>query len=129
VVSRALGLVREMAKSYFFGAGGAVSAFDVASKVPTMLYDQLVGGMLSAALVPVFSDYARRDDPEELWDVIGHVYSILTLLTGGSAGGLLPQRSWIVVRSFPGPAAVPSACFHSSDLQRDDGRGHHRSGP
>jgi len=27
------------------------------------------------------------------------------------------------------PAAVPSACFHSSDLQRDDGRGHHRSGP
>jgi len=83
VVSRALGLVREMVKSYFFGAGGAVSAFDVASQVPTMLYDQLVGGMLSAALVPVFSDYARRDDPEELWDVIGHVYSILTLLLGG----------------------------------------------
>jgi len=83
VVSRALGLVREMVKSYFFGAGGAVSAFDVASQVPTMLYDQLVGGMLSAALVPVFSDYARRDDPEELWDVIGHVYSILTVLLGG----------------------------------------------
>ena len=50
IISRALGLVREMAKSYFFGAGGAVSAFDVASQVPTMLYDQLVGGMLNSSL-------------------------------------------------------------------------------
>ena len=43
----------------YFGASGLVSAFAVASSVPTMLYDFLVGGMLSAALVPVLSDYAR----------------------------------------------------------------------
>ena len=44
-----------------FGASGLVSAFTVASSVPTMLYDFLIGGMLSAALVPVLSDYARPD--------------------------------------------------------------------
>lgn len=82
VASRALGLVREMAKSYFFGAGGAVSAFDVASQVPTMIYDQLVGGMLSASLVPVFTDYADADDREALWEVLGHVYSIIVLILG-----------------------------------------------
>ena len=57
--SRVLGLLREMIITGHFGASGLVSAFTVASSVPTMLYDFLVGGMLSAALVPVLSDYAR----------------------------------------------------------------------
>lgn len=83
IASRALGLVSEMAKSYLFGAGGAVSAFDVAAQVPTMLYDQLVGGMLNASLVPVFSDYARSEDREELWQVLGHVFSLMVLVLGG----------------------------------------------
>jgi putative peptidoglycan lipid II flippase len=80
IASRALGLVSGMAKARFFGAGGAVSAFDVASQVPTMLYDQLMGGMLSAALVPVFSDYASSEDKDELWSVLGHVFTIAVLL-------------------------------------------------
>lgn len=60
LVSRVLGLVREMVIAALFGATGQVSAFRVAAQVPTLLYDFLVGGMLSAALVPVLSDYARR---------------------------------------------------------------------
>ncbi len=59
--SRVLGLLREMVITGHFGASGLVSAFTVASSVPTMLYDFLVGGMLSAALVPVLSDYARPE--------------------------------------------------------------------
>ena len=59
VASRALGLAREMVIASYFGATGAVSAFTVAGTAPKMLYDFLIGGMLSAALVPVLSDYAR----------------------------------------------------------------------
>ena len=59
--SRVLGLLREIVITGHFGASGLVSAFTVASSVPTMLYDFLVGGMLSAALVPVLSDYARSE--------------------------------------------------------------------
>jgi putative peptidoglycan lipid II flippase len=82
VASRVLGLVREMVKSYYFGAGGAVSAFDVASQVPTMLYDLLAGGMLSSALVPVFSDYARPERREELWRLMNVLLSLLALFLG-----------------------------------------------
>ncbi|MGC9399279.1 MAG: murein biosynthesis integral membrane protein MurJ [Anaerolineae bacterium] len=82
VSSRALGLLREMAKSYFFGAGGAVSAFDVAAQVPTMLYDLLVGGMLSSALVPVFSDYMHPERRWELWQLVSLLLSLLTLSLG-----------------------------------------------
>ena len=65
VASRILGLVREMVIASYFGATGLVSAFTVAGTVPKMLYDFLVGGMLSAALVPVLSDYARVDRDRE----------------------------------------------------------------
>jgi putative peptidoglycan lipid II flippase len=82
IISRALGLAREMAKAYFFGAGGAVSAFDVASQVPTMLYDQLVGGMLSSSLVPVFSDYASSDDSSELWRLLSNMLAVVSILLG-----------------------------------------------
>lgn len=99
VTSRVLGLVRVMLKSYLFGAGGAVSAFDVAAKVPTMLYDQFVGGMLSAALIPVFSNYARDEDSQKLRDVIESVYSILALLLGGAVLLLelgAPLVAWVL---------------------------------
>ena len=65
VASRVLGLAREMVIASYFGATGPVSAFTAASTAPKMLYDFLVGGMLSAALVPVLSDYARLDRGEE----------------------------------------------------------------
>ncbi len=61
VASRVLGLLREMVIAAYFGASGPVSAFMVASSAPKMLYDFLIGGLLSAALVPVLSDFARLD--------------------------------------------------------------------
>ena len=60
IFSRALGMVREIIIPHFYGATGLVSAYALAEFVAKILYDLLVGGMLSAALVPVLSDYRRR---------------------------------------------------------------------
>jgi putative peptidoglycan lipid II flippase len=69
VVSRLLGLVRETVMSHFFGAGITVDAYGVATFVPRMLYDLLIGGMVNGALVPVFSAYAG-ESREELWRLV-----------------------------------------------------------
>jgi putative peptidoglycan lipid II flippase len=95
IASRGLGLVREMVKSYLFGAGGAVSAFDVAAQVPTMFYDQLVGGMLSSSLVPVFSDYADGEDKEELWTLFSHVLTFAALVLSGLVLLIEAAAPWI----------------------------------
>ncbi len=95
VTSRALGLVREMVKSYYFGAGGAVSAFGVASQVSTMLYDQLIGGMLSSALVPVFSDYAQPEKHAELWELLNFLLSLLLLVLGSFLILIIAGAPWI----------------------------------
>ena len=66
IASRVIGLARDTITSYYFGSSGELSAFNLAARVPTMIYDLLVGGMLSAALVPVFSEYAHPTQRGEL---------------------------------------------------------------
>ncbi len=80
VSSRVLGLVRETVISHLFGATGMVSAFRVASLVPTRIYELLVGGMISAALVPVFSDYAAQEERQELWRLASALFTLLTIV-------------------------------------------------
>ncbi len=80
VLSRVLGMVREIIIPHYFGATGYVSAFRTAEFVIKMLYDLLVGGMLSAALVPVLSDYARHEQREAFARVASAVFSMLALV-------------------------------------------------
>lgn len=75
VASRVLGLARETVIADLFGATGFVSAFRVAALVPTIFYDLLVGGMVSSALVPVFSEYAEKDR-DELWRLASLMLSL-----------------------------------------------------
>ncbi|MGB9299571.1 MAG: murein biosynthesis integral membrane protein MurJ [Anaerolineae bacterium] len=79
VSSRCLGLIRETVISHLFGATGMVSAFRVASIVPTMVYDLLVGGMISAALVPVFSDYVTPLRRDELWRLASALFTLVAI--------------------------------------------------
>lgn len=76
VASRLLGLVREQVMAALFGATGATDAFVAAATVPTIVYDLLIGGAITAALVPVFVE--RADPGKE--DALGAVVSaVLTL--------------------------------------------------
>lgn len=80
ILSRVLGMAREIVIPHYFGASGLVSAFRTAEFVVKILYDLLVGGMLSAALVPVLSDYRRPERRAEFAQVASAVFSIIALL-------------------------------------------------
>jgi putative peptidoglycan lipid II flippase len=84
IASRLLGLIREPTIAFFFGRGAVTDAFFLAWTVPNTVYDMLINGAVSAALVPVFSEYAEGD-PDEFWRVVSGVFSIalsaLALLT------------------------------------------------
>ncbi|MCL6430016.1 MAG: murein biosynthesis integral membrane protein MurJ [Anaerolineae bacterium] len=66
LLSRVMGLVRETVLSGVFGSSPQMDSFAVVSAVPDMVYQLLLGGMVSAALVPVLSEYSGRGDREEL---------------------------------------------------------------
>ncbi|MEZ4831859.1 MAG: murein biosynthesis integral membrane protein MurJ [Caldilineaceae bacterium] len=103
VASRVLGLAREVVIANIFGPSGLVSAFTVASIVPTMLYDFLIGGMLSAALVPVLSDYARPERRTEMIRLVGALTSLLGLTLAAVVLLLqvsAPQVAWLLAGGF-----------------------------
>ncbi len=79
ITSRVLGLVRETVKSHFFGAGGTIDAYNIATFVPTMLYDLLIGGMTNGALVPVFSAFAEKDR-KDLWRLASALINLAVLV-------------------------------------------------
>jgi len=99
VTSRLLGLARQTVKANLFGASGILSAFEVAAFVPISLYELIIGGMVNAALVPVFSDYASKERRDELWGVLSTVLSVATivlLLVVALVMFLAPQIAWLV---------------------------------
>jgi putative peptidoglycan lipid II flippase len=83
VISRLLGLVREQVMAALYGASAGTDAFVVASAVPQIVYDLLVGGAISAALVPVFVD--AIDDEERLWRLLSTILTLVALVLTGVA--------------------------------------------
>jgi putative peptidoglycan lipid II flippase len=82
VASRLLGLAREIVIAALFGNTGATSAYRTAARLATVAYDLLISGAISAALVPVFTDYARAGDPAAFARVVSVVLNLLLLALG-----------------------------------------------
>ncbi|HEY0583708.1 MAG TPA: murein biosynthesis integral membrane protein MurJ, partial [Chloroflexota bacterium] len=77
ILSRGLGLVRDVVIASTFGATGGTDAYVFARTIPTILYDLLVGTVSTAAFVPVFVQHAR--DERQLWRLVGAVFSLAGL--------------------------------------------------
>ena len=58
------GRCRVAAIAHFFGRSPGVEAYTAAWTVPNTIYDMLISGIASAALVPVLSEYAEGDQRE-----------------------------------------------------------------
>jgi putative peptidoglycan lipid II flippase len=102
VISRILGLVRDMVIANLFGATGLVSAYHAARIIPTMLYDLLINGMIGSALVPVFSEQAERDRAG-LWHLASLVLSLAVIILGLAVlimELLAPQVASLLVPGF-----------------------------
>ena len=100
VLSRVLGLVREQTIAYLFGASAATDSFVAATQVPTMVYDLLLGGAVTAALVPVFADYARND--REFSALLGAMFAMAGVVLGGAVILLLLLAEPLVRVLVPG---------------------------
>ena len=61
LASRLLGLARDQVLAYRFGAGDAMDAFNVASRIPNLMRDLFAEGAMSAAFVPTFMRRLTRD--------------------------------------------------------------------
>jgi len=61
LLSRVLGLVREMAKSAFLGTGSLADAFTVAFMIPNLLRRIFAENSMTVAFIPTFQTYLERE--------------------------------------------------------------------
>lgn len=94
VGSRVLGLLRELVIAALFGATAPTDAFRVAFRVPLALYDLFIGGMISAALVPVFS--GLTGDRALLTRLISALLTLIVLVLLLVVALLLLAAPWLM---------------------------------
>src|SRR5688572_22215559 len=79
--SRVLGLVRDVLFAYLFGTTAAMSAYNVAARVPSLLRDLFAEGAMSAAFVPTFTRYLTMHGKDAAWRLGSQVLNALLLIT------------------------------------------------
>lgn len=114
LLSRVLGVVREMTFARLFGAGIANDAFNAAFRVPNLFRDLFAEGALSAAFVPTFTEYLRNRTRSDAFLLANLVLTTLMILLGvfGVVLLLFSDEAVMVVasgfRSTPGKVEITS---------------------
>jgi putative peptidoglycan lipid II flippase len=82
MASRILGLIRDQVLAFYFGAGDARDAFNVAFRIPNLVRDLFAEGAMSAAFVPTFTGELTTQGKARAWRLADSVVSALVLTTG-----------------------------------------------
>ena len=75
-VSRFTGLLRVIALAYALGATHLADAYNLANTTPNMLYDIVLGGILSATFIPVFVDRLATRSDRDAWRAISAIVTL-----------------------------------------------------
>jgi putative peptidoglycan lipid II flippase len=80
LLSRVLGMVREMVYSRFMGVGWVTDAFLLAFQIPNLFRRLLGEGALTAAFIPIFKEKEKIHGEQEMWRAANAVISGLVVV-------------------------------------------------
>ena len=80
-LSRVSGLLRVVVFGAVIGRTALADTYKIANETPNIVYELLLGGVLSATLVPLFSAFAETDDEEATNVVITAAVTLMAALT------------------------------------------------
>ena len=118
LLSRVLGLVRDLLIARLFGADGGTDAFFVAFKIPNFLRRWFAEGAFSAACVPFFSPYQEAADRPAFRQLLGRLVGLLGVLLSGLLPLGLLAAPVLVLLLAPGFAWRPQTQALAVDLMR-----------
>lgn len=81
LLSRITGLLRFVALAAVLGGTAVSDAYLLANESPNIVYELLVGGVLSAALVPLFTSFDTNDDDESRNVVVTTAMALIFVVT------------------------------------------------
>jgi putative peptidoglycan lipid II flippase len=81
VVSRVLGLLREVILGYRFGTSSEYDAYVSAFRVPDLLFMVVMAGAFGSAFIPVFGGFLAKGDEERAWNLASAVITMSAVIT------------------------------------------------
>jgi putative peptidoglycan lipid II flippase len=79
LASRVLGWIRLLVIGSQFGASRELDAYFAAFRIPDAIFQLVVAGALSAALIPVFQSYRARGQDEEAWRLASSIINLVLI--------------------------------------------------
>ncbi len=129
LVSRVLGMLRQMVIGAMFGTSGALDAYVLASRIPEAIFLIVAGGALGSAFIPAFAELLSSEDraPSEwrllkgdragAWRLASAVVN-LTLIALTLAAGLMALFAPALVRTVLAPGFDPAQQALTAQLLR-----------
>lgn len=79
LLSRVLGLIREMVIAHQFGQSNVAGAYFAAFRLPDFLYFFLSSGALSSAFIPVFAQYLTDKKETDAWRIFSAIACFMSI--------------------------------------------------
>ena len=77
-ISRILGLLRDIVFTSLLGAGVALDAYVVITKIPNVFRRIFAEGAFNQAFVPVLSEYKEENNEAEIKVLINNIFGVLS---------------------------------------------------
>jgi len=81
LLSRVTGLLRVAVLAYAIGRATLADTYNIANSTPNIVYELILGGVLSATLVPLFVDNLQRRDDRATSAIFTVAMTVLVILT------------------------------------------------
>lgn len=81
-MAKVLGLARDILIAAFFGTGIEAEAYMTATRLPTTLFDIVIGGVISAAFIPVFNSVLEKKSKEKALEFANRFIGMVLLISG-----------------------------------------------
>src|ERR687897_2728361 len=111
VVSRLLGLAREIVLARQFGTSEAFSAYVSAFRIPDLLFLVVMAGAFGSAFIPVFSGMLGDGEDTAAWKLASVVLNI-----AGAVVIVAAALAWIFATELVRQVVAPDASVHAQQV-------------
>ena len=79
--AKILGMVRDIFLAAAYGTSPEAVAYDTASRLPLIIFDFVIGGVITASFIPVFNEILIKKSKNDALDFAGSYVNVILLLT------------------------------------------------
>ncbi len=81
LASKILGMLRDVLVAGAYGTTGPAVAYETASRLPILVFDLVIGGVVAASFIPIFNEILVKDGQPAAFDYANRYINLLVVLT------------------------------------------------